>query len=200
MSLTFSKNLLSAIMNKFHNLSGEKSSQRLLLTDAKGLIIGTASREECHYGYGKPHLAFMAFILNKNNEILLTQRSSQKSLWPLYWDASTISHVLAGETVEKAANRRGKEELGMDVIFADLGAFYYREKYEKNSENEYCHVLIGISDISPNLNPVEINAVKKVSFSDLLRDINQHQDKYTPWLKLALKDQKISVKFLEYFR
>ena len=114
-------------MNNLHDLSGENKQQLLILTDQNGNKIGMGTRDECHSGEGKTHLAFMAFILNGKSEIILTKRSKNKSLWPLIWDVSTISHVLPGETPEIAARRRGKEELGMDVGFKDVGAFFYRE-------------------------------------------------------------------------
>src|SRR3989344_2534980 len=150
-------------MSKYHDLSGEKSSQILILCDKNGKEIGTATREECHKAEGRPHLAFMAFITDSKRQIILAQRASNKSLWGGFWDASVVSHVLPGETVIDAAQRRGKEEMGVNVKFNEIAAFYYFEKYQEGCENEYCHVLIGKSEKEVNYNPVEINGIRKIS-------------------------------------
>ncbi|MDG7042372.1 MAG: NUDIX domain-containing protein, partial [Nitrososphaerota archaeon] len=127
--------------NPLHDLKGERKNQILVVVDRMGKPVGLANRETCHTGNGKPHLAFMAFIFDTAGNIILTRRSGSKSLWSGYWDASVVSHVLPGETPETAAQRRGKEEMGVDIKFSDAGAFYYFEKYGNGAENEYCHVL-----------------------------------------------------------
>lgn len=173
-------------MNRLHNLKGEIKTQLLIVTDKNGNKQGLATREECHTGGGRIHLAFLAFVINFKGKVLLTKRGKNKSLWPQVWDASTVSHVLPGETVERAARRRGREELGIDVEFKDKSAFYYSEKYKNGAENEYCHILIGVSNLKPEGNPVEIDAVKFLTFSELKKEIKNNPDIYTPWLKLAL--------------
>ncbi|OGG17856.1 hypothetical protein A3D78_06660 [Candidatus Gottesmanbacteria bacterium RIFCSPHIGHO2_02_FULL_39_14] len=173
-------------MSKFHNLSGERKLQLLVLCDRQGHPLGTATRQECHQGEGKTHLAFIAFIVNSRKEILLTQRGRYKSLWPLYWDASTISHILPGETVEQAANRRGKEELGVDAQFQKIGSFFYTAKYLNRAENEYCYVLITKTDTAIDPNPKEIAQYKMITINNLKQDIKLHPNKYTPWLRIAL--------------
>lgn len=173
--------------HKLHDSRGERKHQILIVVDKDGDQIGQATREECHKGEGKPHLAFMAFVVDKNKNIILTRRSNKKSLWGGYWDASVVSHVLAGETAVMAANRRGKEELGIETDFTDLGAFYYFAKYNGDAENEYCHVLVGktVEEISPN--PVEISEIKRINLQDLKDDIIIHKVKYAPWLVIAME-------------
>lgn len=172
-------------MHKDHDLKGEQKSQLLQLVDDKGIVIGEASREECHKGEGKAHLAFMAFIFDENNNLMLTQRSSKKSLWNGYWDAAVVSHVLKGETVESAANRRGKEELGVDVTFKDVGAFYYKIKYGEYSENEYCHVLTGSTGLQIIPNEIEVASVKKISKDEFDEFYLNRKDQFTPWFHIA---------------
>ena len=175
-----------------HNLSGEQKDQLLIITDKKGNKIGVATREECHKGEGKTHLAFVAFIIDSKERVLLTKRSKTKSLWGGYWDATVVSHVLPEETIEETAKRRGKEELGIEAEFKSIGAFYYFAKYGEDSENEYCHVLIGRTEKQVYPNPVEIEEIKKISLEGLLKDIKNNPDVYTPWIKIAL--EKVNIK------
>lgn len=178
-------------MSRFHDLNGEQKNQLLVVVDQKGIPKGTATREVCHSGEGKPHMAFMALVIDKNGSIILTKRSKNKSLWGGYWDASVVSHVLPGETPEIAARRRGKEELGIEVDFQDLGAFYYFAKFGQNCENEYCHVLVGESNGEVEFNPVEIEEIKKITLAELKEEIKDNSEIFTPWLKLALEKVNI---------
>jgi len=170
----------------FHNLRGEQKDQLLQLVDKRGNIIGTATREECHKGKGKTHLAFLAFIFDNSGKVILTKRSKQKSLWGNFWDASVVSHVLPTETVIQAANRRGKEELGVDVQFKDLGAFYYFIKHGESAENEYCHVLVGKTHEYASANPIEVSEIMHTSREKLKLLVEKNPEFYTPWLKIAL--------------
>jgi len=169
-----------------HELAGERKDQLLILCDKNGNPIGEATREACHKGKGKTHLAFMAFLMDGEGKTILTKRSRKKSLWAGYWDAAIVSHVLSGETPLTAANRRGKEELGVDVQFELLGAFYYFQPHGDSCENEYCFVLLGTTNEQVSPNPVEIDAVHNVSFASLISDSQKNSNKYTPWLLLSL--------------
>jgi len=174
-------------MSDLHNLTGENPDQLLVLTDRSGNQIGTATRKDCHRNKGRPHLAFLAFILDRDKNIILARRSRSKSLWPSRWDATVVSHILPGESPAAAASRRGREEMGVSVRFRDIGAFYYFKKFNGSSENEYCHVLTGTTDRDVESNPVEIDSVKKIKFADLLKEIKISPDIFTPWLKIALE-------------
>ena len=178
--------------NQLHDTRGEKEDQMLILVDKNGSPYGRATRQDCHQGNGKTHLAFMAFVIDNDRRLILTKRSRNKSLWPGFWDASVVSHVLPGETVEKAANRRGKEELGVDVPFKNIGAFYYFAKRGDSAENEYCHVLIAKTNNPVSANPVEIEGLRKAGTSELKREIETHPDAFTPWLKICVKTIRLS--------
>lgn len=177
---------MNTVSHYFHDLRGERKDQMLITVDKSGKITGQATREECHKCEGKTHLAFMAILIGKKGKIILTRRSSQKSLWSGIWDVTVVSHILAGETPESAAHRRGKEEMGVEAKFRDLGAFYYFAEHGESCENEYCHVLVGKTNDELHPNPVEISEMEEITFDELCSDINKNKNKYTPWLRLAL--------------
>lgn len=173
-------------MSKLHDLRGERKEQLLILCDKEGNPVGEATREESHRGRGKTHLAFLAFIVDSEGKVILTKRAKKKSLWAGFWDASIVSHVLSGETPLTAANRRGKEELGVDVLFELLGEFYYFAPHGENSENEYCYVLMGNTSSEVFPNSVEIDELTRTTFHQLYSDSKNHPEKYTPWLIISL--------------
>ena len=164
-----------------HDTAGERPNQLLVTCDKKGKVSGSASREICHKGEGLTHLAFMSFLLNKKGGVILTKRSPVKSLWGNFWDASVVSHVLPGETVEEAAKRRAGEELGMETEFKVIGSFFYRENYHGSSENEFCYILKGQTDrrILPNIK--EIAQTKNLNSRELEKFCRENAHKLTPW-------------------
>lgn len=172
-------------MNIYHNLQGEKKDQSLITCDKKGNVTGRACRQKCHSGYGITHLAFMAFIIDQDHKIILAKRSLKKSLWANFWDASVVSHILDGETAQSAAQRRGKEEMGINMEFEVRGAFYYFAKHENSSENEYCFVLTGKSREIVHPNPVEISQIQKIDAEKLEKLLNTNKNQFTPWLQIA---------------
>lgn len=171
----------------FHNLNGEQKEQLLIVCDKNGKPKGLATREECHRGEGKTHLAFAAFVFDKEGRIILSCRSKNKSLWPRFWDASVVSHILPDEKPEQAAKRRGKEELGIGAEFKNIGSFYYFAKYGENSENEYCYVLVGRTVSKIVYNPFEISEIKKIKLDILRKQLEINPDLFTPWLQIAFE-------------
>ena len=61
-----------------------------------------------------------AFILNKNNQILLVQSHKwQHGIWHV-----PRGHIEMGESIEKATIREVKEEVGLDVEFVEVFAVF----------------------------------------------------------------------------
>jgi isopentenyl-diphosphate delta-isomerase type 1 len=129
----------------------------------------------------------MVFLVNERNELILAKRSTKKSLWSDYWDATIVSHILPGETPEAAAKRRGREEMGIEIEFRTVGAFYYFAKHNDSAENEYCYVLAGKVKGEVYPNPIEIKEVKEIPLVKLSEFIRKNTEDITPWLKLALE-------------
>ena len=78
-----------------------------------------ATRKECHEkGYW--HRAVYGFIFNKNDDVLLQKRSSNKKLWPNLWDITAGGHVLAGEFGSQALKRELAEELGVKAKDSEI--------------------------------------------------------------------------------
>ena len=58
------------------------------------------------------HIVVMAIIINAENKILMSKRSSTKNKYPLMWECCTGS-ILSGETSLQGMLREIKEELGL---------------------------------------------------------------------------------------
>lgn len=162
---------------------------KLITVDKKDNIIGFESKEKCHDGDGILHRAFSIFIFNDKKQLLIQQRSEFKRLWPLYWSNSCCSHPRQNEGYTGAAERRLKEEVAISCKLKYLYKFQYRAKYKNiGSENEVCAVLIGKSNDDAVPNPEEIADHRWIGINELMIDINQNPEKYTPWFKIEIKE------------
>jgi len=164
-------------------------TEYLILVDKNDKPIGTEEKGKCHLPIGKLHRAFTILLFNKDGKLLLTRRSQSKMLWPRDWDGTVASHPRQSETYVSSAERRLPEEIGVSCKLEYLFKFEYHVSYKNiGSENEICGTLIGIVKDPTRIKLVqeEIDAIKWVSFYELLDDIKKNPQVYCPWMLLAL--------------
>src|SRR5690606_30331142 len=86
------------------------------------------------------------WLHTKKGEILLSQRSKLKTIYPLMWDVSVAGHVDAGESIINGALREIREEIGLNLLETDLnkiGVFECFQSYENGiQDNEFHHTFI----------------------------------------------------------
>lgn len=161
--------------------------EQAVLVNEKDEEVGLEEKVSVHLDNGKLHRAFVAFIFNDKKEILIAQRSTEKMLWPLFWDSACASHPRKGESYEDAGERRLKEELGFYCELEAVDKFQYQEKYKDiGSENEVCTTLIGRYNGKIEPNKEEIAETRWISLKDLNEDIEKNSEKYAIWFKIAL--------------
>jgi isopentenyl-diphosphate delta-isomerase len=177
------------------------TDEYLILVDAQDNVMGYETKEKCHQGKGKLHRAFSIFIFNRSKELLIQKRSALKPLWPLYWSNSVCSHPRQGEADFEAAQRRLKEEIGIETPLQFLFKFQYRASFKGiGSENEVCSVYIGKTDVSIVANPEEIAEWRYIDLGELDRNILTHPEIYTPWFKMEWQQiRKNHVNVVESF-
>lgn len=144
----------------------------------------TASRDECHTK-GLWHRAVYAFIIDKDSNVLLQKRSSNKKLWPDRWDVTIGGHVLAGEFGRQALIRECKEELGIDITDDEIKyivsttSVYNKNGYINNHYDE-CYLItkdINIEDLT--LQKEEVSDAKYFSKEDIIKRIDNNYDELT---------------------
>jgi len=160
-------------------------SEPLILVDQEDQTIGFLPKVDCHRGHGRLHRAFSIFLFDQNGRVLLQQRSQQKPLWPLFWSNSCCSHPRKGESIELAAERRLREELGVSTQLNWLYKFIYQADFEDvGAEHELCHVLIGRFDGDIQVHPDEIAAWRWLTIDQISQELIECAERYTPWFKL----------------
>jgi isopentenyl-diphosphate Delta-isomerase len=160
-------------------------AEQLILVDELDREVGFKAKTDCHLGKGTLHRAFSIFVFNRNNELLLQQRSPSKMLWPNFWSNTCCSHPRRGESMDVAVSRRLTQELGFDCPLEFLYKFKYRAEFGAiGAEHEYCWVYYGRYDGRVDVNVNEIAAWRHIGVEALERELAAAPDTFTPWFKM----------------
>ena len=171
-------------MDSAHRIVSSEGEE-LILVDADDQETGFLSKAECHDGHGQMHRAFSVFLFNASGQLLLQQRSESKRLWPGFWSNTCCSHPRRGESMPVATRRRLHDELNIETSLEFIYKFRYQATFGSvGSENELCHVYLGLVDDAMVANENEISAVRYLSAEALQREFDTTPEHFTPWFKM----------------
>jgi len=169
------------------------------MTDERDLVVllnedgterSTAAKLAAHQPPGRLHLAFSVFLFDAEGRVLLQRRAEGKALFAGRWSNSCCSHPRPGEPVAAAAQRRVREELGLECVLVEVGRFDYHAHDPASGldERERVHVLAGVSTAQPVPDPVEVAAVEFVAFAGLAEWVAREPARFSPWLAGAARE------------
>ena len=104
------------------------------IVDENGNYTGQVMDKEEAHDKNLLHNELGIFIINDKKEILLEKRSANKRFNPNKWGLCA-GHVDAYETLEEAALREIKEEVGLDVSIEELIPYGEKEVTIKDSNS-----------------------------------------------------------------
>ena len=160
----------------------------VILVNQQDEVIGKMEKLEAHQK-GLLHRAFSIFIFNTKNELLLLKRANGKYHSESLWTNTCCSHPSPGESIISAANRRLFEEMGMSCELKSAFSFIYNVELDNGLyEHELDHVVIGIGNLNPVINPTEASMFCWKSIDEIIKDINSSPMNYTSWFKIIMKD------------
>ena len=135
------------------------------------------------------HRAFSIFIFNDSFEILLQKRAPNKYHSGNLWTNTCCSHPQENLSLVESAKKRLVEEMGIKANLNEVFSFIYQAEFENGlSEYEYDHVLFGISNNQPILNPDEAIDYKWIKISDLKAQIEKNPGNFTVWLQIMINN------------
>ncbi len=161
--------------------------EQVILVDEHDREIGTEAKLSAHAA-GKLHRAFSVFVFDTDGNLLIQRRAATKYHSGGLWSNTCCSHPRPGESVHEAAQRRLREEMGLECPLQAALSFTYRSELGNGlSEHEYDHVFVGQFDGNPAPDPAEVADWRWTSLEEVRADSAAHPDRYTAWFGIALK-------------
>lgn len=150
-------------------------NEQFPLVDENGMVIGKATRSECHGGTLWLHPVVHLHVLNHKGELLLQKRSATKDIQPGKWDTSVGGHVSYGESVEEALKREVFEEIGIKNY---QPIYLQRYVWQSAIEKELVNVFYTHYDGPFDVDPIEIETIRFWSMDDIEQQMGNNT--FTP--------------------
>lgn len=153
----------------------------MLLVSEDGTVTGESGKLAAHEAPGHLHLAFSVVLYRSDGKTLLQRRALSKYHFPGAWANACCSHPGPDEDLVESAQARVREELGVECSLIDVGSLIYRATCRDSGlvEHELDHVLVGVTELEPDPNPAEVEAVRWADPSEI---VASPPDGAAPWL------------------
>ncbi|MBE5250873.1 MAG: isopentenyl-diphosphate Delta-isomerase [Enterobacterales bacterium endosymbiont of Blomia tropicalis] len=153
----------------------------VILVDHLDRPTGKMEKLEVHEK-GLLHRAVTVYVFNSRHELLLQRRASNKYHCGGLWSNTCCGHPYPHESTQDAAERRLREEMGMNVSLTPIFELSYNLPLSNGlTEHEYGHVFFAVCDEMPNLNPQEADAFDYRSVQEIQQQMTQNPQQFTPW-------------------
>lgn len=159
------------------------TEEQVLLVNERDEALGTMGKLEAHQA-GALHRAFSVFLFDDHGRLLLQKRAAGKYHSAGLWTNTCCSHPRPEEMLHDAAQRRLKEEMGIDTPLEHRFSFLYKAEFDNGlMEHELDHVFFGRWSGSVMPHPEEADDWKYMAIADLEQDLRRHPERYTVWLR-----------------
>lgn len=165
--------------------------EHVVLVNTEDEELGTMEKMEAHRT-GTLHRAFSVLLFNSRGEMLLQKRAQSKYHSGGLWTNTCCSHPRPGETLEEAARRKLKQEMGIDLQPSFAFKFLYQTPLDNNLiEHEIDHVFVGEFDGEPVLNEDEAEDWKFVDLAHLRAQMKSQPNQFTAWFRLIVSHPEL---------
>ena len=165
--------------------------EQVVLISENDEVLGLMDKMQAHEN-GLLHRAFSVFLFNEKGEVLLQKRAAEKYHSPNQWTNAVCSHPRDGETYLEGAQRRLKEELGIEAMeLSPKFHFIYKADVGGNLwEHELDHVFTGNYDGNFSLNEEEVSEIRYITMEALDQEMESNPENFTEWFKIILGEYK----------
>ncbi|MDP3339153.1 isopentenyl-diphosphate Delta-isomerase [Frigidibacter sp.] len=142
---------------------------------------------------GLRHKAVSVFVL-AGERVLIQRRAASKYHTPGLWANTCCTHPHWDEPAAACAVRRLREELGIDglALSAAETVEYRADVGNGMTEHELVEIFVAEApaDLSVSPAPAEVSAVRWIALRDLLEEVEDEPERFTPWLRIYLSDHR----------
>lgn len=126
-----------------------------------------------------PHWEVVIIVINDKKQVLLQKRSATKKFYPNKW-ALCSGLVIAGESVDNAAIRELKEEIGVEFSKDEL-------KILENNLNltRFYYVICNKKEEEFKIQEEELSCVKWYDIAEVIKMIENHDE------SLIIKESRV---------
>lgn len=165
--------------------------EQVVLISENDEVLGLMDKMQAHEN-GLLHRAFSVFLFNEKGEVLLQKRAAEKYHSPNQWTNAVCSHPREGETYLEGAQRRLKEELGIEAMeLSPKFHFIYKADVGGNLwEHELDHVFTGNYNGNFSLNDEEVSEIRYITMEALDAEMESNPENFTEWFKIILGEYK----------
>ncbi len=159
------------------------------IVDKDGNFTGQIMDKEEAHDKNLLHNEVAVFIINDKKQVLLQKRSDNKRFNPNKW-ALCAGHVDAKESLESAALREIKEELGIDITTNDLKPFAKREFTIRDSNSHITYFYYTKSNLNEKdfiIQKEELSEVKWFDIDNVIDMIKSKND------LIVFKEERLSL-------
>lgn len=158
------------------------------ILDENGNKIGLTKARSLIHKDGDWHRASHVWIINSDNELLISLRSLTKDTCPGYWTMSAGGHVNAGEEPLDAAVRELEEEIGVQLTKDRFKEIFITKQVDSKSSkgkiiSQFHNVYLVEEDINIEkleYNKEEVSKIKFIHYKELEKLIANRKIKITP--------------------
>ncbi len=147
-------------------------------------VIGVIDRNDKEFINKKNVRGIALFLITKDNKIVVPKRSSNRRLFPNYFDFSVAGMVDSKEDYKTAIYRETKEELLLDNI--ELKEFAYFNPYKENVPIFLKEYVGFIKNEISNYDKDGIANISYLSFEELNNLLKESPQLFKPCYKLSL--------------
>ena len=128
------------------------------------------------------HRAFSVFVLDDQGALLLQRRAAGKYHSGGLWSNACCGHPRPGESVEAAARRRLREEMGIECALRPAGSVSYSLDVGSGlREDEFNHVFVGLFSGTVRPDPAEVSEWQWMDPGLVRTRLRDGASALTPW-------------------
>jgi isopentenyl-diphosphate delta-isomerase len=144
--------------------------------DAADRPIGVVKRADVfHLGPDSGFRVVHILVVNRAGHLLLQQVGSKRERSPMRWGSSVAGYVFAGESYADAAERRGREELGLESKLRKLGSL----RMSDNDTTKFIELFQVNAETAENREPDLIQEIRFWTMSDIERTLSAEPQQFT---------------------